>query len=74
VVAQEPRRDAYRTNIENEQTSLRVGESETLSAELLAENEILLLQILDHSLLVSAQPSGDQNAKNCNSNGVIEKR
>jgi hypothetical protein len=41
----------------SEPASLRVGESQTLPAEVLAENAVLLLQKLDHFLLVSAQPS-----------------
>jgi hypothetical protein len=41
--------------------TLCVGEPETLSAELLTQNAILLLEILDRLLLVPAKPTGQQN-------------
>jgi hypothetical protein len=49
-----------------EPASLCVGESNSLSAELVTENSVtrklrfLLLEILDHFLLVAAQPAGEK--------------
>jgi hypothetical protein len=41
--------------------ALCVGEPDTLTAELLTKNAVLLLEILDRLLLVAAQPAGQQN-------------
>ena len=44
-----------------ESASSGVGKSKVLPAERLAENAVLLLQVLDHFPLVAARPSGKQN-------------
>lgn len=51
----------------NTTSSLPVGKSEPLRSTLLLENPDLLLQVLDHGLLLPAHPPGklDQNQFEC---------
>ena len=47
----------------SEAPSLCVGKPETPSTKLLAESAVLLLEILDHLLLVAAKTAGQKNSE-----------
>jgi len=50
-------------------TPLGIREPQAFPTELIAENPVLLLQILDHLVLVSAQPSGEKNDQELQTQG-----
>ena len=50
----------------SESTALRIGESQSLSAQLLVQRSILLLEIFDHILLVQVHPAGEDQYQKLN--------